>query len=154
MILGETILLTKRRWMRPVAASFIVAASLLAFGLGPAASVQAQPSDLRPGGESRVVAVADGDTLTLEDGRTVRLVGIQTPKLPLGRRGFVAEPLADQAKAALASLTLGKVVRLYYGGRETDRYSRHLAHLYLADGTWVQGGNDRARHGAGLFLRR
>lgn len=86
----------------------------------------------------RVVEIVDGDTLILEDARRVRLVGLQAPKLPLGRPGFEPWPPAEEAKAALAELTLGKEVTLAYGGRRMDRHGRHLAHLFLEDGTWVQ----------------
>ena len=93
--------------------------------------------------EARVVEVIDGDTLVLEDGRQVRLVGIQAPKLALGRPGFRAWPLADAAKAGLAALVLGRSVTLTYGGRRVDRHGRALAHLYLtplpAPDAWVQG---------------
>lgn len=87
----------------------------------------------------RVAAVTDGDTVTLESGAEIRLVGIQAPKLPLGRPGFPMWPLAEEAKAATAALCLGQVVTLAYGGREIDRYGRLLAQLHTADGTWVQG---------------
>jgi len=93
---------------------------------------------------AQVVEVVDGDTVLLDDGRHVRLVGIQSPKLPLGRPGFEAWPLAEEAKAALSALTLGRDVGLGYGGRRNDRHGRALAHLYLLDeaggpGLWVQG---------------
>ncbi|MCH8111490.1 MAG: thermonuclease family protein [Proteobacteria bacterium] len=94
---------------------------------------------LAKGGSGVVREVVDGDTLVLEDGTTVRLVGIMTPKLPLGRRGFPTEPLARDAKAALEDLTLGRRVTLSYGGRRTDRYGRALAHLRDEDGLWIQG---------------
>ena len=94
---------------------------------------------LEAGTSARVVSVVDGDTLTLDDGVIVRLVGIQAPKLPLGRPGFKAWPLADEAKAALEALGLGRRVTLYYGGRRSDRYGRALAHLYRDDGLWIQG---------------
>ena len=58
------------------------------------------------GGTARVIDIVDGDTLVLEDGRKVRLVGIQAPKLPLGRPYVAIQPLADDARAALAELTL------------------------------------------------
>ena len=61
-----------------------------------------------PGTSARGVEVVDGDTVVLEDGRRVRLVGIQAPKLPLGRPGFERWPLADEAKHALESLVLGE----------------------------------------------
>ncbi len=94
---------------------------------------------LSPGGSATVVEVVDGDTVVLNDGRQVRLVGIQAPKLPLGRAGFAAWPLADRAKAALEALSLGHEVSLGFGGRRTDRHGRALAHLFLPDGRWVQG---------------
>ncbi len=106
-------------------------------GPDPAA---AQLSDaLQNGGAARVITVVDGDTVILDDGRQVRLVGIQAPKLPLGRPGFEKWPLADEAKSALEELVLGRRVSLGYGGRNTDRHDRLLAHLFTEDGTWVQG---------------
>ncbi len=98
--------------------------------------------------------VVDGDTLVLADGRRVRLVGIQAPKLPLGRAGFREWPLAREAKAALEDLVglagVGlagaglpgqpKRLRLAYGGRRIDRHGRLLAHLFDATGRWIQGG--------------
>ncbi len=96
------------------------------------------------GGAARVVEVIDGDTVLLDSGDEVRLVGIQAPKLPLGRPGFTPWPLADEAKAALAEMSLGRRVILSYGGRRVDRHGRRLAHLHLDDGRpddglWLQG---------------
>lgn len=91
-------------------------------------------------GETAVVReVVDGDTVILDDGRQVRLVGIQAPKLPLGRANFEKWPLADEAKDALSQLELGRRVALGYGGQRQDRYGRELAHLFTDDGLWVQG---------------
>ncbi|MSO71269.1 MAG: thermonuclease family protein [Alphaproteobacteria bacterium] len=111
----------------------------LVFLLAGAALAAGLPQLMQDGGAAIVVAVTDGDTLTLDDGREVRLVGIQAPKLPLDRPGFVTWPLAEAAKSALEARALGKTVRLAYGGAHLDRYGRTLAHLYLDDGTWVQG---------------
>ncbi len=69
----------------------------------------------------------------------MRLVGLQAPKLALGRRNFSDWPLAVEARERLAALVEHEEVQLFYGGRREDRYGRHLAHLYLADGRWVQG---------------
>lgn len=93
--------------------------------------------------QGRVVETVDGDTVVLASGTQIRLVGLQAPKLPLGRKGFRAWPLADAAKAALARLVDGKTVRLAYGGARIDRHGRLLAHLFLSDTrdekVWVQG---------------
>ena len=101
--------------------------------------------EIDPGGPFKVVEVIDADTLVLADGREVRFVGIQAPKLPLGRKGFKKWPLADEAKAFVQDLVLGKEVHLAYGGRRIDRHGRVLAHLFLAgrgsdlqEETWVQ----------------
>ena len=66
------------------------------------------PLPLADGGVATVAGVIDGDTVRLDDGRQVRLVGIQAPKLPLGRPEFEPWPLADAAKAALAGLIDGR----------------------------------------------
>jgi len=112
---------------------------LLVFLLLPPAALGAGPETLARGDTSRAVAIVDGDTLILDNGVEVRLVGIQAPKLPLGRSGFEAWPLAGEAKEALAALALGRSLTLYYGGRQRDRYGRALAHLVRADGLWLQG---------------
>jgi endonuclease YncB( thermonuclease family) len=51
-----------------------------------------------------VVEVIDGDTVVLDDGKEVRLVGIQAPKLPLNRPNFKEWPLAPEAKDELEKL--------------------------------------------------
>lgn len=103
------------------------------------ASVAAWTAPLERGGTGLVTGIVDGDTLILEDGREVRLVGIQAPKLPLGRPNFNKWPLADDSRSLLETLTSGKTVSLSYGGRRIDRYNRLLAHLHDPDGLWIQG---------------
>lgn len=92
------------------------------------------------GHQADMLEVIDGDTLSLSDGIMVRLVGIQAPKLSLGRRNFKDWPLAEQSRTALQQLTQGQALRLHFGGAQKDRHGRTLAHLYRkADGLWVQG---------------
>jgi len=95
------------------------------------------------GAQATVAEIVDGDTVILDrpvaGAQQVRLVGLQTPKLPLGRVGFEAWPLADEAKKALAGLVLGKRVTLAFTGQPLDRHGRLLAHVETEDGTWVQG---------------
>ena len=69
----------------------------------------------------------------------IRPVGIQAPKLPLGRKNFPTWPLAAESKKALENLVLGKTVTLIFGGSDKDRDGRLLAHLHRPDRTWVQG---------------
>ncbi len=111
-------------------------------------------AELVAGASGLVVEVVDGDTLVLEDGTQVRLVGIQAPKLPLGRPSFEAWPLADEAKAALEDMALGARVRLSYGGLRTDRHGRALAHLHTGAGQTDDGQTDDGLWLQGELLRR
>ncbi|TCS63666.1 endonuclease YncB(thermonuclease family) [Varunaivibrio sulfuroxidans] len=141
------------RWLRKgVFPAAIVAAQLFLLTRNAAwAGDGFLPRGLTAGHGGRVVAVVDGDTLRLDDGRTVRLAGIQAPQLPgvrdggpRGRarapRGDVAPwPLADAAKKALAALAQGKFFALYFAGRRRDRYGHLLAQVVGRDGVWLQG---------------
>ncbi len=104
-----------------------------------AAAAGAGPGALERDGSAVVADILDGDTLVLEDGREVRLVGIQAPKLPLGRPNFPEWPLGREAKATLVELALGRRLTLSYGGRRADRHGRLLAHLHDQSGRWIQG---------------
>lgn len=101
------------------------------------------PRALEAGGTATVARVIDGDTVILDreisGSREVRLVGLQAPKLPLGRDGFREWPLAKESKAALEKMVLGRTVELGFGGARMDRNRRLLAHLTRDDGLWVQG---------------
>jgi len=130
-------------FVRPSARTvlFLLTHRILAvvFLLSAAPAVFAATAGLADGGSAEVTSVVDGDTVMLKDGSQVRLVGIQAPKLPLGRPNFPAWPLAEDAKEALERLVDGKVVEMRYGGARRDRHGRHLAQLYATDSTWVQG---------------
>lgn len=97
---------------------------------------------LREGPRGLVTEVTDGDTVVLDTGAVVRLIGTQAPKLPLGRDGFEAWPMADEARDALVDLALGAAVIVRHGGERMDRHGRVLGHMFLideAEETWVQG---------------
>ena len=115
------------------------ASAFLAVLLFAPAAADGARAEIKAGARTRVVEIVDGDTLVLEGGARVRLVGIQAPKLPLGRPDFTEWPLAKESKAALDELTRGRRVRLSFGGRRVDRYGRWLAHLHDKDGRWIQG---------------
>ena len=95
-----------------LAAAFL----LLATGIAAAQIPDTFLESLEAGQTALVIEVVDGDTVVLSNGRQVRLVGIQAPKLPLGRPGFEKWPMADEAKQALSELVLGKNVTLAFGG--------------------------------------
>jgi endonuclease YncB( thermonuclease family) len=95
---------------------------------------------LRDGPKGTVTQVVDGDTLMLDNGLVVRLIGIQAPHLKLGREGLDDWPKGPEAKAALEAIALNRPVLLRYGGEEKDRYGRLLAQVFItgAETGWVQ----------------
>ncbi|WDR04672.1 thermonuclease family protein [Devosia rhodophyticola] len=117
-------------------------ASIAAVAAFSASLVDAQAcAQLRPGPVGTVVQVTDGDTIVLDSGLVVRMIGTQAPKLPLGREGFEVWPKAEESKVALEKLALHQQVRLEYGGAQVDRYDRALAHVYIKTETgdvWAQ----------------
>ncbi|GHA26559.1 hypothetical protein GCM10007989_22940 [Devosia pacifica] len=110
---------------------------LTASGVAIALAAMISPADacesLQPGPRGVVTEVTDGDTVVLDNGIVVRMIGTQAPKLPLGREGFEAWPLAGEAKHHLEEMVLGQAVTLRYGGERVDRYDRALAHLFVVD---------------------
>jgi endonuclease YncB( thermonuclease family) len=87
---------------------------------------------------AEVRAVEDGATLTLGDGRLVRLAGLESPALPAGWKPRRWPP-AEQARAALTELALGRTVTLDPGEGPPDRWGRLAAQVTRADGLWLQG---------------
>jgi micrococcal nuclease len=83
------------------------------------------------GPRGTVASVTDGDTVVLDNGLVVRLIGMQAPKLPLGREDFAAWPLAEASKARLETLALGKPVVVRHGGERIDRHDRVLGQLFV-----------------------
>lgn len=92
----------------------------------------AERLEIRPGyGYSKVKAVYDGDTLVLDDGRKVRLSGINTPEIR--HKSQMAEAGGEEAKEWLKSRLLGARVRLQLDRETTDHYGRWLAHVFTPD---------------------
>ncbi|SCZ33443.1 Endonuclease YncB, thermonuclease family [Pseudomonas sp. NFIX49] len=93
-----------------------------------------------PSGLSSVVVqrVVDGDTVRLSDGRSVRLIGLNTPEL--GKQGRSDEPFAVAARKRLEALVAdsGGRVGLRLGAQEKDHYGRTLAHLYSVSGASLE----------------
>jgi len=71
--------------------------------------------------EGRVVAVADGDTLTVLDSNNlqhrIRVSGIDAPEK--------GQPFGDRSKQSLANAVMGKAVRVDWN--KQDRYGRYVA---------------------------
>ena len=81
-----------------------------------------------------VQRVVDGDTVRLTDGRSVRMIGLNTPEL--GKQGRSDEPFAVAARRRLQALidASGGRVGLLPGTQAKDHYGRTLAHVYSASG--------------------
>ncbi|MFP4243638.1 MAG: thermonuclease family protein [Ectothiorhodospira sp.] len=107
---------------------------------GPAA---AQEGDLprsctSPTGLTRTATVDhvhDGDTVRLEDGTRVRLIGLDTPEIHWARDE--AEPYAREARKALQELLDDHEDRVVLEPDQErhDPHGRTLAHLYTPGGT-------------------
>ncbi len=94
---------------------------------------------LRDGPTGIVVDIVDGDTVLLDNDLKIRLIGIQAPKLALGRIGYESWPLAEEARDALEALALGERVEIRYGEAERDRYGRVLGHMFVGEAAiWAQ----------------
>ena len=126
----------------PAAAAATVIAALAGF----AAPVLAQTAasldcGLEAGPERAVTEVIDGDTIRLDDGKEVRLIGLIAPRAEdAGAKPGTWAP-EEESRKALAALLSGKTIALAFQGPRTDRYGRVLAQLFFTqDGTtsWVQ----------------
>ena len=74
---------------------------------------------------SIVSRVIDGDTIVLEDGTHVRLLGINTPEKN--------EKYSEESTSYLGDLVLNKSVYLEKGRDDRDRYNRSLRYIYLGN---------------------
>jgi endonuclease YncB( thermonuclease family) len=102
---------------------------------GADALAQARPGAscrLEFAGTGKVSAIADGRSFFLDDGREIRLPGIEVPPAPrpgeTGARGAAGEA----ARAALEAILAGQSVELRQGRPAADRYGRTLAHAYVS----------------------
>ena len=76
-------------------------------------------------GSARVTRVIDGDTVELENGEKVRLLGIDTPEK--------GQYLFSESTEWLRDIVEGKVVRLEMGLENRDKYGRLLRYIHLDD---------------------
>ena len=119
-------------------------AALLAL---PAAAVaeennSASPCTLEPGPVRTVTRIVDGETLVLDDGKVVRLIGALAPRARDANASPGAWPPEIDTIKALSDLVLAKKIKLAFAGRRADRYGRALAQVFLEDRgreEWVQG---------------
>lgn len=70
----------------------------------------------------KVLEVFDGDTVKLETGEVIRLLGMNAPE--------TGEPYSAQSKQFLKETLLNRGIQLEYDVATKDRYGRTLAYLY------------------------
>ena len=93
------------------------------------------PSSPVPSGFVRVVRVVDGDTIEVDGGRKVRLIGVNTPETVDPRKAV--QCYGHEASDYTKSLLEGTAVRLVKDISDTDKYGRLLRYVYMEDGTFV-----------------
>ena len=108
-----------------------------------AATPSVLPCPMLAAGPARtVVRVIDGETIALDDGSDLRLVGALAPRaIDAGAEEGAWFP-ETMAKEGLERLVLGKSIELAVRGDRNDRYGRILAQALLIAGVerrWVQG---------------
>ncbi|HWV83523.1 MAG TPA: thermonuclease family protein [Hyphomicrobiaceae bacterium] len=110
------------------------------FAISPAAIARAQapPCPLAAGDTRAIARVIDGETLALDDGRELRLIGALAPRGGDAGAAAGSWPPENATRAALASLVEGRSARLWHDARRSDRYGRILAQVMI-DSTWLQG---------------
>jgi len=96
------------------------------------APVQAHPiTSPAPGLIEAVVSrVIDGDTVVLESGERVRLIGIDAPE--------IGQPGADEATAFVRERVEGRTVWLSSSGADTDRFDRLRRYVWIQPPTDTQ----------------
>lgn len=114
----------------PIGAFFVLVLGWFAGGV-QAVTCDMQTTGIRPQAV-RVESVLDGDTVVLEDGRRVRLVGINTPEIAHPPKA--EEPLARWATELLQAKLDSKPLWLQTGRQATDHYGRTLGHLFTSGG--------------------
>ena len=88
-----------------------------------------------PAQSGRIAKVIDGDTLVLEGGERIRLIGVDTPETVHPEKPV--EYFGKEASSFTRRMAEGKPVRLEFDQQKKDKYGRSLAYVYLEDGTFL-----------------
>ena len=95
-----------------------------------------------------VKRAVDGDTVVLENGKRVRLIGIDTSEMHESEKLYrdsrrtqqdirTIKELGRRAYEFTKNLVEGRRVSLEFDVEKHDKYNRLLAYIYLKDGTFV-----------------
>ncbi len=132
-------------------------AALLGIVLALASAQAALACELEEGPRLAVARVVDVETLRLDDGREVRLIGALAPRAFDTGAATRHWPAEEEARAALERLVLGRTVELAFARHRLDRYGRLVAHVFVVgaspeDRVWVQGALLEAGHARSYAL--
>jgi micrococcal nuclease len=75
--------------------------------------------------EYTVAEIVDGDTFKTADGKSVRLIGVNSPE--------IGRPCSQEAKNELRKLIYGKEVKMESDSGDKDMYGRLLRYVYVDD---------------------
>lgn len=120
-----------------ILAALLSGSAFLAFPVAHAACATAVQETARAG------EVLDAQTLRLEDGSEVRLIGVLPPQTPPWWKKPEPWPPAERARRALSELiaSAGLELRAAEGEAQRDRHDRLMAHVFVLRGEeriWVQ----------------
>ena len=115
---------------RPAALVTLLFLGLVALRLGQGCLLQPAPESLAEG-TYRVRRVVDGDTLLLENGARLRLIGVDTPETV--KENSPVEPWGPQASAFSKQFLAAGNVRLQLDRERLDRYDRFLVYAWVDD---------------------
>jgi endonuclease YncB( thermonuclease family) len=96
---------------------------------------------LAPGPARTVTRILDGETVALDDGTELRLIGALAPRAIDADAEAGTWPAETAAMEALRGLVLGKSIEVGFVGDRADRYGRMQAQAFLIEGEerrWVQ----------------
>ena len=120
----------RRRWPSAAFLLGLITTALILWRVSTTRTLEALPP---AGVPVRVVRAIDGDTLLLEGGFRVRLLGVNTPETKHPDRA--AEPFGPEAYEFTRALVHQRTVTLEFDRERLDNYRRILAYVFLDDGS-------------------
>lgn len=118
------------RWLVVLAVVIVLAIQYLSSSTDNGG--EAPPVDTGTPGQTFVVQrVVDGDTLLLEGGERVRLIGVDTPETV--REDYPVEPWGPEASQFTKRMVEGRSVQLTFDKERRDRFGRLLAYVHIDD---------------------
>jgi endonuclease YncB( thermonuclease family) len=140
----------------PILARYAAFTLAIVAPIGAPALADTPCAGLEPGPAHSVTRVLDGETVVLDDGRELRLVGTLAPRALEVDAEPGAWPAEAAATEALRALVLGRSIELWLARERTDRYGRLQAQAFAieTDGgrRWVQGAMLQQGHGRAYAL--